>query len=395
MSYGLLTTGFNRKTYETVIEEMQARAKSLYGNDVNLENTSPLGMFIQLTAYFLASGDTEDPGLWELAEDVYNSGYVDTGEGESLNKAVKYQSLTRRKAEKATGQITITGTNGTVVAAGFLGATTGGIQFATIEAFTIASGTATANIEAVNGGANTNVPAGTITVIVNPTTGVTAITNASTTTGGYDEETDEELRDRYSALKAGASTADSIRATLLQLTGVRDAIVRVNYTNGTVGGIPAKSIAPIVLGGTDANIADAILSTKAAGIQSYGTTEVSATDLSGNIEIIGFTRPTEISIWVNVTLTTNSSFPSDGNAQVKTAIITYIGGQDADAAEYNGLGIDDDVIWAKCISAAMTISGITDITLTLSTDGTTYTAANIAITNLQIARTDSTKVVIA
>lgn len=406
MNYGLLTTGFNRKTYEVLVEEMKLRAKSLFGDDVNLNDNSPLGLFIQNEAYFLASGDTLDPGAWELAEKVYNSAYVDTAEGISLDRVCKYIGITRRLAEGSTGQATITGVNGTIVPAGFLLATSGGVQFYTSAQATISGGTATVDIigyglpqsdGSILNGIITNVPASTITVIVNPTAGITSVTNAAELTGGRDAETDEELRDRYylSVSKPGSSSGDSIRAAILEISGVRDALIRINDTTGTVGSIPAKSIAPVILGGDNTVIANKILETKAGGIQSYGTTTVNVSDLSGNTHTIGFTRPTSVDVWVNATITHDSSYPVDGDVQVVTQIIKYIGGTDADETEYDGLAIDDDVILVKCIAAALNVSGITDVVLELSTNGVDYDPSNITITNLQIAHTDSDKVVIS
>lgn len=395
---GLTAQGFNRETYENEISDMQARAQTLYGNDVNLADNSPLGIFIKIIAFFLATDDTgNNQGLWELAQNVYDSGYIDTAEGVSLDGVVKNMGLKRLQAQPATGQqMQIIGTNGTVISSGFLISRQDGTQYETIDNVTITNGSGTSRYTAVNGGTNTNTPVGTITTITNPTAGVTSVTNLDAAVGGTDAETDDVLRQRYynSISKVGASTANSIQATLLATLNVKAAIVRANNTMATDGnGTPAKAIAPIVYGGADADVANAILNTAPAGIQSFGTTNVSVTDLSGNPQTIGFTRPTVVEIYVKVHLTTDSNFPSNGQAQVTTQIINYIGGTDADGTYYAGLNLASNVIWSKCVAACQNVTGVDDVAVTLSTDNVNFSSANITISNLQVAKTDNTKVV--
>lgn len=138
--------------------------------------------------------------IW--AQEVLRRGFAETTFGQYLDLRAAEHGLTRKPATKATGQVTFTGTPGTVIPAGTQVSTEGSeaapaIFFVTIEEVTIDSGgTATANIEAVEAGADGNVAAGTITVLAQPVTGVTSVTNAAATSGGADEESDESLLDR-------------------------------------------------------------------------------------------------------------------------------------------------------------------------------------------------------
>ena len=107
-----------------------------------------------------------------------------------------------------------------MVPAGFLVATNGGLQYTVMSAVTIGeSGTCLALIQAVETGPEYNTEAGTIQVIVNPSSvaGVTAITNGAEITGGRLKETDAEFRARYykSVDYPGGVNADAIRAVLL------------------------------------------------------------------------------------------------------------------------------------------------------------------------------------
>ena len=275
---------------------------------------------------------------------------------------------------------------------------TGTYQFWTQQIATIpVGGTVDVPIRAIELGNTSNVLANTITTIVNPLTGVTAVTNTLSTTGGADVETDESLRARYdeSISLGGASTTSAIEAELLQVQNVVDARVIENVTMTTVDGVPAKAFEAMVYGGVKADIADAIYRTKAAGIQAFGDIIVPITDDNGQVHSIGFSRVAEVVVYVNVTLTKDVElFPVDGMATIETNIIKYIGGTDADSTKYYGLGLGDDVVYTKIIGICHSVTGVTDVTVTLSTDNITFTAANIAIATGDVAVTDYAKVVI-
>ncbi|PJH69497.1 phage baseplate protein, partial [Salmonella enterica subsp. enterica serovar Typhimurium] len=85
----------------------------------------------------------------------------------------------------------------------------------------------------------------------------------------------------------------------LEITGVRDAIVRENTAINERDGLPPKCIAPFVFGGTDEEIAHVIYRNKAGGVQSYGEDVIEITDERRQTHYIGITRPEVIQIYVN------------------------------------------------------------------------------------------------
>jgi uncharacterized phage protein gp47/JayE len=389
--FGLNKDGFNRMRYADIIAEMNSRAKSVFGSDVNLSEYSPLGMFFKVVAFSMAI-------IWQLAEYVYYGAYKDTAEGYQLDGVCQYIGITRKPASYATGTVTFTGTEGTVIPLQFL-VSTGTYQFWTQQIATIpVGGTVDVPIRAIELGNTSNVLASTITTIVNPLRGVTAVTNTLGTTGGADVETDEALRARYneSISLGGASTTSAIEAELLQVQNVVAAVVTENVTMATVDGIPAKAFEAMVYGGTNSDIADAIYRTKAAGIQAFGDITVPITDDNGQVHNIGFSRVAEVPVYVHVTLTTDAElFPVAGMTTIETNIIKYIGGTDTDTTKYYGLGLGDDVVYTKIIGICHSVAGVTDVTVTLSTDNITFTAANVAIATGEVAVTDYNKVVIS
>ena len=384
--FGLLPSGFKRKQYTDIKESMETRAKNLFGEDVNLAEKSPLGLFIRLFAWSVGI-------LWQLAEKVYFSAYVHTAEGSSLDHVSKYIGISRFPATSATGEVTFTGDEGIGVPEGFLVQTPDGIVFEVLEGGTI-DNTEQINLEvqAIDVGTIGNVSENRITEIVNPLAGLNSVNNSDPISGGSNVESDDALRERYelSVSQVGSSTSASIEATILQVDGVVDAKVRENDLPTTENGIPPKSIAPLVLGGANEDIARAILKTKAAGILSFGSVVETVEDSRGVEFDIGFTRPTEAPITVDVTLTTNATFPGDGNEQIRTAIIQYIGGEDEDGSTFTGLRLGQDVIYTQIIGLCHTVQGVTDVSLTVNT-GT----SNIPIDDDEIATTIFTDVVVS
>lgn len=141
--------------------------------------------------------------IW--AQEVLRRGFASTTFGAYLDLRCEEHGITRRPAVKATGQVTFSGTPGTVIPAGTQVSTASSeaapaIFFATKAEATIgAGGTVTVDIEAVEAGSSGNVAAGTITLLAQPVSGVTSVTNAAATTGGLDEEDDASLLARYLA----------------------------------------------------------------------------------------------------------------------------------------------------------------------------------------------------
>jgi len=388
--FGLSEKGFKRKRYPEVLESMEKNAKDLFGENVNLSERSPLGLFLKVLAFPIAK-------LWELAEKVYYSAFIDYAEGVGVDRVAKNIAVTRLPARHSSGIVIIYGIPETRVPEGFRVATKGGIMFETLEDCIVQEdGQVAVKVQSIETGFQTNVPAGTIVSIVNPISGIEAVNNPEATLGGADIETDEEFRNRYdrSLAAGGSSTRESIEAALLELPGVSDAIVEGNETMDEINGIPPKSIAPFVYGGNDDDIAETILRSKAFGIQSYGSIVRNVRDSRGNLHKIGFSRPTSIDIYVKITLITNELFkPQDKNA-IKTAIIQYIGGEDADGTIYKGLGVGDSVVYTKLIGYCHIVNGINDVIVQVSKDGTNWTQQNIAVGAMKIPKTDYNKIII-
>lgn len=116
--FGVNKFGFQKKSRADLVKDMQATAQNLFGDNINLGDNSPLGLFIKLLSYPLAL-------LWHGLEGVYNSGFISTASGQSLDYLSQYIGINRKEPKKAQGTILIRGKEGFKVNAGFIVESTG------------------------------------------------------------------------------------------------------------------------------------------------------------------------------------------------------------------------------------------------------------------------------
>ena len=120
---------------------------------------------------------------------------VDKLIGAELTRFIKQRKgIIRKPAGRAQGILSVTGTGS--VSKGDLFETELGTQFRATETVNI-NNSGNVAIEAVLTGSVGQVGANAITYLPITITGITAVTNTNQTTGGYDEETDNSLRERY------------------------------------------------------------------------------------------------------------------------------------------------------------------------------------------------------
>ena len=383
--FGLSNKGFKRKQYTDIVESMRTRARNLFGENINLSDRSPLGIFIQVIAWSVSL-------LWQLAEDVYFSGFVGDAEGVSLDRAVRKGGIARRGFEKATATQRFIGDAGTIIPSGFLIGTETEILYETLQSGEIVGAFVDLPIRALQGGTQSNIPAGNINQIINPLAGLSSTVNLTDAEGGRNVETDAELRARYflSFAAAGASTIDAIIAALLRTEGVRAANVEEieNIDNEIIG------FRAIVLGGLPDNVAQTILEYKAWGVKTFGNESGTAIADNGQSYTMNFDYATEIPVYANINLTVGGAFPVNGSDLIKDKLIAYIGGEDTQGNILSGLSMGQNVIYAKLIDVIFNVPGVLDVGLEISSDNITFVKQNGIIGFDEVAQTDPAKLVI-
>ncbi len=303
--------------------------------------------------------------LWTNLDQVVTFGFAQTTYGLFLDARAEEHGVTRKIATVATGTVTLSGANGTLVPAGtqvsntvLAGSPDEPVVFQTDAAGTVAAGTVDVAVTAVSTGAAGNLPAASIDRMVTVVSGITAVTNAAATTGGTDEEDDETLRARLLAAIAareGAGTSDDYVTWALQVSGVGAATCEPLWSGaGTVR---------VMILDTDLQPASAQLQTD---VDTYIQT---LRPIGASVTIATPTLDTHA---ISATLTMETGFTVAG---VQTAVETSI------QAYYDTLDVGDDVIYNEVGAAIVQTLGVADFSALLVNGG----SVNVVISTTQKA----------
>lgn len=314
MAYGVTPQGFVKKTLLQIRDEILQYWKDNISQTIN---TSEDSLEAQLAGAFAE----QQAEAWDAQEAEYASRDPAQAEGQALDDLLQQRGVYRLLATESTVLATVTLAAGTYAAGDLVANVVGNsaARFAN-DAEVISTGTfdphkggpGIGGTDVVLFRAESTGPvranAGTLTERVSGTPGWTAVVNAFDATLGSDIESDPDYYARAESRGAGESTtADAIKAAIDQVEGVTFSRVYVNDNDATgFGLIPVgHAVLPVVLGGDDQEIRDAILRSKAAGTQSYGIAPDdtgTAYDSQGNEYVIGFARPVAVSpyIWLTI-----------------------------------------------------------------------------------------------
>ena len=377
--YGVSSTGFNRKRLNQLLDELNSEVKSIFGENFNVSPESPDG---QINGVISES----NANLWEIAEEAYNAFNPKAAAGTTLSNLVQLNGITRLAATRSHVELTLTGDSGTVIPEGSLISTSDtGDELSTDVSVTIdGTGNAIVQATALEFGPITML-AGTITEIDSPVTGWGTVDNISDAIEGTNEETDSDLRARRqrSVARDAQAIIDGIRAAIENIDNVTQAVVLENDTDAVDGnGLPAHSFQVVVSGGTNIDVADTIWLKKPAGIQAFGDITEQIIDSQGISHDISFSRPTAVTIYVEVTITTFAEYPVNGDDLIKQAIVDYANG---DLVDNRSFGLADDVIYTRLYTPINSVAGheIDDLQISISSPASG--TANIAIAVDEIA----------
>lgn len=214
---------FQRPELTTLIERAQADIESrLPGANARLRR-SLLGVLARMHA-----GSVH--GLYGYLDWLARQIMIDTAEAEHLARWASIWGMSRKPATAATGTVTFSGADGTVIPAGTALQRADGIEYTTDAETTIAGSAASVAITATKPGEAGNAAGGTALTLVSPISGVdsTATVDSAGLAGGADTETDDSLRSRLLARiqqpPHGGATAD-YETWALEVSGVTRAWV--------------------------------------------------------------------------------------------------------------------------------------------------------------------------
>nr|DAO88097.1 MAG TPA: Baseplate J like protein [Caudoviricetes sp.] len=367
--------GLHIPSYVDIRDDLVDQFKQIYGQDIYLENDSQ--DYQMISAFALKTYDT-----MQLLQIVYNNRSPKTAVGTALDSIVKLNGIARKAASYSTCVLTLTGDVGTVIAAGVAEDDAGNTwNLPENVAFTSSTIEVTAQCSAI--GAIEASP-GTITKITNPQKGWLSVTNTVPAVAGEPIETDEQLRYRQSISVAipSQNMVNSTIAGIASVTGVTRYKVYDNDTNETdSNGIPGHSIAAVVEGGLDEDVAEQIYLRKGPGGGTYGTTSVTYINADGLPNIVRFFRPAYVPIDVTVTVKKNGTYTTAIADTIKNNVEQYI----------NALDIGYDVLVTGILTAVA--ASITNVAqpefslqgITIGKDAGSLSTADIDILYNEVA----------
>lgn len=384
MTAGLTSTGFVAKSLADILAEVQAAQQATIDPALDVSADSVLGQLNAAVAEKLSE-------QWELASSVYRAFDPDFASGDALDALGALTGARRIDAVATEVTITCGGTPGTSLPIGRAISVVGdpALRFESTAGATIGGGGTVAVIFRATQTGPIAIYAGTSWQIDTPVSGWSTATNALDGVTGRDAETDAAYRARREQLlqTSGTSPVEAIRADLLGVAGVTSCTIFENPTDTTdVDGVPPHAFEAVVSGGADLDIATQLWLSKAAGIQTYGTTSQVIQDSQGLSHTMRFSRPTAVPIYLSATVQVDPfTFPADGLDMILAALL----------AQGDAMAVGADVIYAAQYSPIFSVPGVLDVTLLRTgTSGPPSGTTNITITPRQLATWDSSRIAI-
>jgi uncharacterized phage protein gp47/JayE len=235
---------------------------------------------------------------------------------------------------------------------------------------------------------------GELNNIVSMVKGLDSVINYAAGITGREVESDTELRLALSG-RAKQATANEIaiqNAILQDIDGVQYCRVYSNRSMEVVNGRPAKSYESVVVGGADQEIAEKIFERGPAGIQAYGNVTKTVIDDNGTPQQIGFSRPVNKYIWIQVQCTENAEeiLSPNWTTEITENIVEW--------GKIN-LGVAVDLIYQKLFKPIYDVNGIGSATIKVAvTDDldapnpNAYVSDNIPIGEVEIALIDPSRI---
>lgn len=323
----ILTTGTIIPDTSTLKTEVQTEWRAALGEDLTLDDETPQGVLINAEVESrIASAQNNATLANQINPDLAGGIFLDAICGLS--------GIVRAPATKtAVLGVRVSGQPSTFIPAGSRARTGAGDVFATDGSVLIdGSGEAFINFTAVEYGP-VPAPIGALSFIVDAVLGWETVENFDAGILGADDQSDEELRTlrRLTLARSAMSVSEAVVSDLYAIPEVRSLQFRENITASpaTIDGIliGAHSIWVCVDGGTDDEIAAALLRSKTAGAGWTGAVSVNVTDpFSGQIYPVDFDRPEEKDILARVTVR-RGTFVGDITQAVRDAVMAYANGQ--------------------------------------------------------------------
>lgn len=365
--WGITEQGYICPTEEQILNQKIKRVKELLGDYVSTSETTVLGKLLRISA-------RSEHRIYEEIEKTYYSASPSTATGVSLDRVITFAFVRRNMATYAQHKVKIYSDNqGYEIPRGTLVRNAAGIKFYTLEPQKATEEADTewyalCKVQCIDSGTLGNVTNIDRTVKVDAN--ITRVEWLECVSEGSSNETDAEVRERYKQVVdgLGVNTLMALKAAVLRVSGVHaceihenpsDKAVTISSTEPTLT-LPAYSYGIVVdygagAGDVENEIAKAIYEKRPFAIamacsssDGYGK-EIKVKDATGvNEQTIKFTKIKPINVYVKYSVQTDSTFPLNGEEQIKANIREYI----------DGLSIGETLVYTRLFTCIYTVTGV-------------------------------------
>ena len=400
----LTPNGYLLKTQNEWFDEEKALYLQIDPN-WNLDPSTPDGLKLAHDAEIFSALD-------ETLQQAYNARDPNKARGLDLDVVCSLTGVRRQQGTSSTVTLTLGGVAGTLIRANSrVESVTTGSRWTIPQDITLDThGAATTQAICTTLGPVEADP-GTLTRIVDVIGGWQSATNASPATPGTSREDDSSLRIKRAITvgRPGNNQIDAMYGELYTTASVRRVRVYENDTDSASvdpvdnpHGLPKNSVAVVVDGGTDEDVARAIFVKKNPGpkLVQVGTpvaVTVTSEKYPSNSKLIRYSRPIYVDMVIAVTIKNDGTLPNNVADLIKEAVVEFGNGQlvEADCGfRQTGFDIDDDVpyfdipIPISKVIGSYGNSKITSLTLNGGTSDVTiaynqlsrWTTANVTVT---------------
>lgn len=375
--------GLHIPLYEDVLAEVVERYKTIFGQEIYLDNDS-----MDYQQISILSRKIYDTYL--SLQVAYSARSPISASGVALDTLAPMFSVYRSDATKSTVALTLNGVAGTIINNGIVSDENDN-RWLLPDSVTIPeSGIISVDCESQEYG-RVYCLANTITKIITPVFGWRSVTNNAPSSPGIDVESDAHYRDKMinSSFSPSVTILEGIQSRLGQLAGVTRVRVYENDTgNVDSNGQIAHSICAVVENGDDQEIAEVLFLGKAPGVATYGDVTVNYELVSGNTNAVHFYHPTYTNVYVRITIKSLQGYSPEYITRIQNSVMEYINGVKIGESIYNS------IIWGVALSALSSLmSPVFSITsLTMSTNGTTFNTNDIIVPFNSVASTSQANI---
>lgn len=315
------TTGVIVPDTETILATAQQEIQTTFGSDMIVTTDTPQGMLA------VAEALTRTEVVQNNAA-VANQINPNIAGGTFLDAICGLSGIQRIAATQTlVSAVSLAGVAGTVIPEGTQAQTAAGDIFSTLAPITLdGSGNGTVDFASIGFGP---IPCsiGDLSFIVTNILGWETVTNMVAGVLGQNVQSDQALRAYRNNTLAFQAVALPIAITsaLYRIPGMQSLFFQENIaaTTETINGISmvSHSVYACVNGGSDLDVATALLENKSSGAAWNGSTTINVVEpASGQTYAVKFDRPTDDPIVIRVTT------PNGDIASVKQAVLDYASG---------------------------------------------------------------------